>query len=167
MRDDAQSAMGKIYAQLNSRIIASDRVELKERRQSGQTTVPNSFCIVCSCSSDARLSTGKENVMATQDLGDGLRKVLLAGVGALATGIEKSQAIVDDLARKGEITVEQGKQLNSELKRTFRENTGAGARSAAAERVDAQKVSEETPSEPADEGSTGDPDDLGNNVDAL
>ncbi|MFT8358079.1 phasin family protein, partial [Bifidobacterium aquikefiri] len=72
--------------------------------------------------------------MATQDLGDGLRKVLLAGVGALATGIEKSQAIVDDLARKGEITVEQGKQLNSELKRTFRENTGAGARAPGAGR---------------------------------
>jgi polyhydroxyalkanoate synthesis regulator phasin len=46
-----------------------------------------------------------------------LRKVFLAGVGALATTVEKSQEIVDDLVKKGEITVEQGKALNTELKR--------------------------------------------------
>lgn len=54
--------------------------------------------------------------MADFDFGEGLRKVFLAGVGALATGVEKSQEIVDDLVKKGEITVEQGKQLNAELK---------------------------------------------------
>ena len=41
-------------------------------------------------------------------LGDGLRKVLLAGIGALATGYEKSSELVDELVKKGEITVEQG-----------------------------------------------------------
>ena len=50
-------------------------------------------------------------------LGDGLRKVLLAGIGALATGYEKSSELVDELVKKGEITVEQGKALNTELKR--------------------------------------------------
>ena len=35
--------------------------------------------------------------MADFDFGDGLRKVFLAGVGALATTVEKSQEIVDDL----------------------------------------------------------------------
>ncbi|NMM99045.1 phasin family protein [Bifidobacterium olomucense] len=55
--------------------------------------------------------------MADFDLGDGLRKVLLAGIGALATGYEKSSEIVDDLVKKGELTVEQGKSLNTELKR--------------------------------------------------
>ncbi|MBW3092080.1 hypothetical protein KIH79_03740 [Bifidobacterium sp. 82T10] len=55
--------------------------------------------------------------MAGFDLGDGLRKVFLAGVGALATTVEKSQEIVDDLVKKGELTVEQGKALNTELKR--------------------------------------------------
>ena len=55
--------------------------------------------------------------MADFDLGDGLRKVLLAGIGALATGYEKSSAIVDDLVKKGELTVEKGKSLNTELKR--------------------------------------------------
>jgi polyhydroxyalkanoate synthesis regulator phasin len=55
-------------------------------------------------------------MMANFDFGDGLRKVFLAGVGALATTVEKSQEIIDDLVKKGEITVEQGKALNTELK---------------------------------------------------
>ena len=59
--------------------------------------------------------------MADFDLGDGLRKVLLAGIGALATGYEKSSELVDELVKKGEITVEQGKALNTELKRKVSE----------------------------------------------
>ena len=55
--------------------------------------------------------------MADFDFGEGLRKVFLAGVGALATTVEKGQEIVDDLVKKGELTVEQGKALNTELKR--------------------------------------------------
>lgn len=51
------------------------------------------------------------------DFGEGLRKVFLAGVGALAATYEKSQEIVDELVKKGELTVEQGKALNTELKR--------------------------------------------------
>ena len=59
--------------------------------------------------------------MADFDFGDGLRKVFLAGVGALATTVEKSQEIVDDLVKKGELTVEQGKALNAELKHKVQE----------------------------------------------
>jgi polyhydroxyalkanoate synthesis regulator phasin len=59
--------------------------------------------------------------MADFDFGDGLRKVFLAGVGALATTVEKSQEIVDDLVKKGELTVEQGKALNAELKHKVEE----------------------------------------------
>ena len=55
--------------------------------------------------------------MAGFDLGDGLRKVFLAGVGAIATGAEKSQQIIEELVQKGELTVEQGKSLNEELSR--------------------------------------------------
>lgn len=55
--------------------------------------------------------------MADFDLGDGLRKVVLAGIGALATTYEKGSELVDELVKKGEITVEQGKTLNTELKR--------------------------------------------------
>ena len=53
--------------------------------------------------------------MAGFEFGEGLRKVLLAGVGALATGVEKAPAIIDELVKKGELTIEQGKSLNEEL----------------------------------------------------
>ena len=59
--------------------------------------------------------------MADFDFGEGLRKVFLAGVGALATTVEKGQEIVDALVKKGELTVEQGKALNTELKRKAEE----------------------------------------------
>ena len=55
--------------------------------------------------------------MAGFDLGEGVRKVFLAGVGAIATGAEKSQQSIEDLVKKGELTVEQGKVLNEELTR--------------------------------------------------
>ena len=60
--------------------------------------------------------------MADINLGDGLKKVLLAGIGAVATTVEKSQWLIDDLVKKGELTVEQGKQLNTELKHTYDEH---------------------------------------------
>ncbi|MDO4289959.1 MAG: hypothetical protein Q4C41_01855 [Eggerthellaceae bacterium] len=47
---------------------------------------------------------------------DGFKDIFLAGVGAMAIGAEKSKELVDQLIAKGEITVEQGKQLNAELK---------------------------------------------------
>ena len=46
------------------------------------------------------------------DLGDGLKKLLLAGIGTVAVTAEKSKEILDELVKKGEITVEQGKVLN-------------------------------------------------------
>lgn len=55
--------------------------------------------------------------MAGFELGEGLRKIFLVGVGAVATGAEKSKDIIDELVKKGELTVDQGKQLNSELSR--------------------------------------------------
>ena len=55
------------------------------------------------------------------DLGDGVRKIFLAGVGAVALGAEKSQEVVSDLVKKGELTVEQGKALNAELKHKVQE----------------------------------------------
>ncbi|WEV41809.1 phasin family protein [Bifidobacterium sp. ESL0682] len=59
--------------------------------------------------------------MADYKLGDGLRTVFLAGIGALATTAEKGQEIVDELVKKGELTVEQGKTLNTELKHKAQE----------------------------------------------
>jgi len=52
---------------------------------------------------------------------DGLRTLLLAGVGAAALTVDKSQEILKDLVDRGELTVEQGKTLNQELKHKMRE----------------------------------------------
>ncbi len=54
-------------------------------------------------------------------INEDLKKVLLAGIGAVATTVEKSQEMVDTLIKKGQITVEQGKVLNEELKRAVKE----------------------------------------------
>lgn len=53
--------------------------------------------------------------MADLDLTEGVRKLFLLGVGAAATGAEKSQEIINELVKKGELTVDQGKALNQEL----------------------------------------------------
>lgn len=50
------------------------------------------------------------------ELENGLTRIFLAGVGALAVTAEKSREVVDELVKKGELTVEQGKILNEELK---------------------------------------------------
>lgn len=52
--------------------------------------------------------------------GDSVKKLLLAGIGAAATTAEKSKEILDDLVEKGELTVEQGKVLNEELKHNIK-----------------------------------------------
>ena len=51
-----------------------------------------------------------------EKLGDGVKKVLLAGIGAVAVTAEKSRELLDEMVKKGELTVEQGKVLNEELK---------------------------------------------------
>ncbi len=47
---------------------------------------------------------------------DDIKKIFLVGVGALATTGEKSKELIDELVKKGELTVEQGKVINEELK---------------------------------------------------
>ena len=46
---------------------------------------------------------------------DNIKKVILAGIGAVAVTAEKSKDLLDEMAEKGELTVEQGKVLNEEL----------------------------------------------------
>ena len=55
-----------------------------------------------------------------EGLGENVKKLLLAGVGAAATTVEKSKEILDVLVEKGELTVEQGKALNEELKHNIK-----------------------------------------------
>lgn len=54
-------------------------------------------------------------------LSEGLRKLILAGIGAVAATKEKSERILDELVKKGELTVEQGKVLNEELKHNIKD----------------------------------------------
>ena len=66
------------------------------------------------------------------EMSNDLKKVLLAGIGAVAMTVEKSEDLVKDLVKKGELTMEQGKALNQEqgkalnqeLKHTFQKDKG-------------------------------------------
>ena len=59
--------------------------------------------------------------MAGIDIMGGLNKAFLATVGAVAITAEKSQQAVENLVKKGELTVQQGKSLNQELSRKAKE----------------------------------------------
>lgn len=48
-------------------------------------------------------------------IAEAARTAFLAGVGAVAFGAEKTTEFVDTLVKKGELTVDQGKDLNREL----------------------------------------------------
>ena len=56
------------------------------------------------------------------ELGEGIKKLLLAGIGTAAVTAEKSKEVLDELVKKGELTVEQGKVLNQELKHHIQES---------------------------------------------
>lgn len=53
--------------------------------------------------------------MAESGLADGLRKVFMAGVGAVAAVGERGGQVVETLAERGESVVKQGRDLNREL----------------------------------------------------
>ena len=72
-------------------------------------------------------------------IGDGLKKLLLMGIGAAAVTAEKSQQIVDELVKKGELTVEQGKELNQELKRNVKKSIDEAAVAAKEKEAEAEK----------------------------
>ena len=60
--------------------------------------------------------------MAEYKLGDGIKKFFLAGVGAAAITVEKGQEIIGELVKKGELTVEQGKEMSKDLQSSFKQN---------------------------------------------
>lgn len=80
--------------------------------------------------------------MANFDLGEELKKVVLAGIGAVATTAEKSKELVDQLVQKGELTVEQGKVMNEELKRNIQEKVKENVTVVVKEDLTADKVVE-------------------------
>ena len=76
-------------------------------------------------------------------IGDGIKKFVLMGIGAAAMTVEKSQQMVDELVKKGELTVEQGKELNQELKRNVKKSFEEAAEAKAeAEKEAADKADE-------------------------
>ena len=54
-------------------------------------------------------------------MGNIMKNIVLAGIGAVAVTSEKAKDVVDELVKKGELTVEQGKVLNEELKHNIKE----------------------------------------------
>ncbi len=72
---------------------------------------------------------------------DNIKKVILAGIGAVAVTAEKSKDLLDEMVEKGELTVEQGKVLNEELKHNIK-----------------QKVQETTENKEEDKSSVSDSD---------
>lgn len=75
-----------------------------------------------------------------ENFGDGMKKILLAGIGAVAVTTEKSKEILDEMVKKGELTVEQGKALNEELKhnikKTVKEKVNASVKASSPEELD-------------------------------
>lgn len=55
-----------------------------------------------------------------EKLSEGLKKILLAGIGTVAVTAEKSKDVLDEMVKRGELTVDQGKVLNKELKHNLK-----------------------------------------------
>lgn len=83
-------------------------------------------------------------------IGDGLKKVMLAGIGAIAVTGEKSQEIIDSLVKKGEITVEQGKALNKELRHNVKTKADEAKENIKAKAAEAQANAKATAKANAD-----------------
>ena len=86
------------------------------------------------------------------DLGEEVKKIILAGVGDVAITAEKSKEMLDELVQKGELTVEQGKVLNEELKRDMSDKVKeavAAVQPAEPVKKIADRVSEMSPEERA------------------
>jgi len=65
--------------------------------------------------------------MDNRKLGDGLKKLVLLGIGVAAVTGEKSQEIIEKLVKKGEITMEDGKVLNSEFSQNVKDKVKEAA----------------------------------------
>ena len=67
---------------------------------------------------------------------DSLEKIILAGLGAIAKTAESAGDLLDELVKKGELTIEQGQALNAELKHEIKTTV-----SEAAQKVQSSAVS--------------------------
>lgn len=69
--------------------------------------------------------TGGMNMAEEGIIAGAMKKVFLAGVGAVAVTADKSEEIFNDLVEKGASTVEHGKAMNQELKHDAKERAEA------------------------------------------
>jgi polyhydroxyalkanoate synthesis regulator phasin len=95
-----------------------------------------------------------------------IRKIFLAGVGAIATSAEKSKDLIDKLVEKGELTTQQGKILNQELKHKINDTTDDLRTKAANVIAPNRKTTEETASATEEEPRISD-EELTDLVDSL
>lgn len=95
--------------------------------EKGSQQLDYNECIYLSGTNELIMNRGGGRIMG---FNEEMKKVLLAGIGAVATTVEKSQEMVDTLIKKGEITVEQGKVLNEELKRNVQDSIASSAEKA-------------------------------------
>ena len=54
-------------------------------------------------------------------LNDDVRKVMMAGIGALSAVAEKTQETIESLAKKGEAALEHGQVLNERLRHKIKQ----------------------------------------------
>lgn len=71
-----------------------------------------------------------------------LRKLIVASVGAADLGCEKLDKLLDECVARGEVTVEKGRVLNEELKRTCKQAAAKDADEKPAVDVDAMSADE-------------------------
>ena len=55
------------------------------------------------------------------DMDSLIKNIFLAGVGSLAITYDRSKEILDEFVEKGQLTIEQGRELNEELKKVIDE----------------------------------------------
>ena len=116
----------------NCRTAETDKEKAEKAGTEQRTARPG-----CKTGSNA----GKERqVMA--DLGETMKKVLLAGIGAAAETTEKAEQLLNDMVKKGELTIEQGKVLNKELRHNIDEKLKSSKEKAYAQQNRKPDVSE-------------------------
>ncbi|WP_283170340.1 hypothetical protein [Curtanaerobium respiraculi] len=76
------------------------------------------------------------------NIGEGFKSIFLAGIGAAALTSEKAKEVVDKMISRGELTVEQGKQINEELQHKANDATQAVRETALEARMTAMNAEE-------------------------
>lgn len=69
-------------------------------------------------------------------LSDDMKKLFLLGIGAAALTAEKARDMVNHLVEKGELSIEQGKVLNEELKHHIQTRVDEAKNERAAQRME-------------------------------